>query len=113
MEEKENLEAGIMLSILSVIFICGYLTKRELTIAIASAILGATGLFFLYLSGKIDNETTFLSIIMVALGGIVIPLLLPVKDFATSLIILAYGAAILLLILKPPERRNHKVPFQQ
>jgi ABC-type enterochelin transport system permease subunit len=112
-EKRENLEVGIMLIILSLIFICGYLTTKELTIAIASAMIGATGLFFLCLSGKINKERTVLSIITIMFGGIVIPLLPLVKDFATPLIALFYAIAILLLILKPPERWNVKAPAHQ
>jgi hypothetical protein len=95
---------GILLVIISLIVLYAYIETSAFIIAVVSAVIGMIGILFLYQSGRIEVESTILSILTMGIGGFLVPLLPILENFAKPLIIIAYGVATLLLILKPPER---------
>ena len=103
---------GIMLVILSLIALFIYLETSAFIIAPVSAAIGITGIIFLCRSGKTEFESAVLSVAMIVLGGLIIPLLPLLEKFSTSLTIIAYAAAIILLVLKPPERLYTRAPVE-
>ncbi|MFA5169812.1 MAG: hypothetical protein WC386_00885 [Candidatus Paceibacterota bacterium] len=112
MEKREYFLIGMIFITFSVLFAFGYLTINEFTIALMFAVTGFIGTFFMYKSGKINNETAILSSGMFIAGGMIFPLLSMIKEYSSSLMIVACVVAIALMVLKPPERTSTKVPVR-
>jgi len=113
MEKGERFGTGVLLIIFSFILIYSYLTTFALVLAIMSMVFGTAGTAFLYLSQKIDRETVILSATIIILGGLIVPLLNFKKDTLIVVVTICYIAAILLFVLKPPERKNVEAAVQQ
>jgi|GEM_PF-2677252 len=101
---------GLIFVIFSVLLVYSYLTINEFAIALMFAVIGPIGTFFMYKSGKINNETAILSSGMFIAGGMIFPLLPMIKEYSSLIIILACFVAIALMVLKPPERTSIKAP---
>lgn len=64
----------------------------------------------MYYSRNINEETAILSSMMFIGGGIVIPLVSMIKDHVPFLTALCFGAACVLIVLKPPDRKSVRAP---
>jgi len=110
MKKKCFFVIGLIFVIFSVLLAYGYLTTNEFAIALMFAITGFIGTFFMYKSEKINNETAIFSSGFFIAGGMIFPLLPMIKEYSSSLIILACVVAIILMVLKPPERTSIEAP---
>jgi len=110
---KKSFEIGIVLIVISFLFNFGYLTTKDFILSVFSVILGIIGIGLLCLSEKINYTKAILSTIMIIMGGIIIPMIIQLEEFAGPLIAISYGSVIILLILKPPEKYGIKATVQQ
>ncbi|MFA5714793.1 MAG: hypothetical protein WC998_03575 [Candidatus Paceibacterota bacterium] len=113
MEKRGYFVIGLIFIGLSLVIICSYLTtEKALTTATISMIIGVAGIISLYLSEKINEEISTLSVIMLIFGGLLIPLSSLPKEHSLSLTALLYLVAILLPILGPPQKTNKEASVQ-
>lgn len=112
MEKRGYFISGLVLIIFSLVLIYCYLTTvTEFAIAVISMLIGVIGVMLLYRSGKINEETSILSTLLLMFGGFLVPLLS--SSISALMIAIAYGGAIFLLVFNTPKETSKKTSVHQ
>lgn len=96
---------------LFLIFLC-VVTDHDYGISVMATVFGLAGIIFLCQSEVINKEKVILSSGMLILGGIIIPLISLIKDYSPFLMAFSFGVAVIVMILKPPDRKTVQAPVQ-